>query len=74
MSSQNSNKNHIKIFVYGTLKKNEPNNFELSNRNATFVCDAVTVDKWPLIVATHLNLPFLLNKKNVGKVRDKYLN
>ena len=69
MSLMNSSKNHIKLFVYGTLKRNETYNHELSDRDATFICDAVTVDKWPLIVATDLNLPFLLNKKNAGKVR-----
>ena len=57
-----------KIFVYGTLKKNEPNHEELLTRNAKFFAKAKTVDKWPLIIASECNLPFLLNKKNYGKV------
>ncbi len=67
LSSQASLK---KIFVYGTLKKSELNHEELANRNAQFVTEAVTVEKWPLVIASDLNLPFLLNKKNYGKVND----
>lgn len=57
-----------KIFVYGTLKRGEPNHEELLTRNAKFVAQAKTMDKWPLIIASECNLPFLLNKKNFGKV------
>jgi gamma-glutamylaminecyclotransferase len=57
-----------KIFVYGTLKKNEPNNHILVERNAKFCSQGLTVDKWPLIIATKRNVPFLLNTNEVGKV------
>ncbi len=57
-----------KVFVYGTLKSSQPNYWELASRNAKFVAEAVTVDKMPLIVATDIHLPFLLYKKDYGKV------
>jgi gamma-glutamylcyclotransferase (GGCT)/AIG2-like uncharacterized protein YtfP len=57
-----------RIFVYGTLKSSQPNYWELASRNARFLAEAVTVYKMPLIVATDVNLPFLLNKKDHGKV------
>lgn len=57
-----------RVFIYGTLKKNEPNGVELSNRNAIFIGHGTTVDKWPLVVGTSVNIPFILNKKGFGKV------
>jgi len=57
------------IFVYGTLKRNEPNHSLLADRNnVKFISDAVTIEKWPLIIATERNVPYLLNEKNLGKV------
>ena len=58
----------IRVFFYGTLKRNESNNNQLLGKNITFVSEATTIAEWPLIIATHLNLPFLLNKKGYGKV------
>ena len=58
-----------KVFVYGTLKKGEPNHEELTSRNAQFLADVVTVEEWPLIIASYLNMPFLLYKKEIGKVK-----
>ena len=66
MSSDN--KIYYKFFFYGTLKKNEPNNFHLKDRNVKFVSEATTLDKWPLIVATDFNIPYLVNKKGFGHV------
>ena len=68
----NDSSNLIKVFFYGTLKKNEPN-YEFVNefvmgKKAKFVGDASTVDLYPLIVATNINCPFLLDKKGYGKV------
>ena len=57
-----------KFFFYGTLKKNEPNHFHLLTRNVKFVCEATTIDKWPLIVASDFNIPYLCNKKGHGHV------
>jgi gamma-glutamylaminecyclotransferase len=58
----------IRVFFYGTLKRNQPNAEHLLNKNVTFVSDAVTKDKWPLIVASDCNVPFLIYHKGVGKV------
>jgi hypothetical protein len=58
----------FKVFVYGTLKTNEPNHQVLVENNAIFLSKAVTVDKWPLTIATNRNSPFLLYKKGFGKV------
>lgn len=57
-----------KIFVYGTLKRNEPNNYHLVDKNAKFVSTGITVKKWPLVIATDRNVPFLLNSNSYGKV------
>lgn len=59
----------IKVFFYGTLKRNQPNSDHLLNKNVTYLAEAVTVDKYPLIIASEFNLPFMLNKKGVGKVK-----
>jgi len=55
--------NHY-IFVYGTLKTNEPNHFMLkSAQNGTceFVSQATTVDRYPLVIASKFNVPYLLD-------------
>jgi gamma-glutamylaminecyclotransferase len=58
----------IKVFFYGTLKRNQPNHEHVINNRAQFVSEAVTVDKWPLIIASEFNVPYILNKKGYGKV------
>jgi len=50
------------------LKRGEPNHEEFQKRDARFISEATTVEKWPLIVASNLNMPFLLNQKGLGKV------
>ena len=64
--------NHL-VFVYGTLKRGQPNHEKLTNLEngkATFVGEARTVEKWPLVVATKFNIPFLLDKQGLGHVSD----
>lgn len=59
----------ITVFVYGTLKKSEPNHHWLTNKEngiAQFVCKGTTDTKFPLLVATKYNIPFLLNVPNTG--------
>ena len=59
------------IFVYGTLKKGEPNNYLLNDKTkgfAKFLGKAKLTDKYPLVVATNANVPLLLPKKGLGKV------
>lgn len=68
MPIETAQKPLIKAFFYGTLKRDEPNYDHLLSINATFLSEAVTVEKYPLIIASEFNIPFLLNKKGYGKV------
>ncbi|XP_029378930.1 gamma-glutamylaminecyclotransferase B-like [Echeneis naucrates] len=74
-----------RIFVYGTLKKGQPNYFRLlngTNGKAEFLASALTVEKYPLVIAGEYNIPFLLNIPGQGhrvhgeiyKVDDRMLN
>lgn len=59
----------IKVFVYGTLKRNQPNHYWFSKPNcgyAQFASTGKTLTKFPLVVATRYNIPFLLNKPGCG--------
>lgn len=38
------------------------------NGMAQFICTAKTVNKYPLIIASQFNIPFLLSKKGTGYV------
>lgn len=54
-----------KVFVYGTLKTGEPNHHVFgSGVNGYFklLCDAATSEKYPLILGTKYNIPFLLHQ------------
>lgn len=56
--------NMTQIFVYGTLKRGQPNHyrmFDTSNGKAEFLATACTSQKYPLVIATQHNIPFLLN-------------
>ncbi|XP_051745302.1 gamma-glutamylaminecyclotransferase C-like [Ctenopharyngodon idella] len=58
------------IFVYGTLKKGQPNYFRMmdpDNGRAEFVAHARTVEQYPLVIATKNNIPFLLNVPGEGQ-------
>lgn len=59
----------MNVFVYGTLKTHQPNHYWLQKNkgHATFICNGVTVDTFPLLVATKFNIPFMLNRPGVGK-------
>ncbi|XP_065370282.1 putative gamma-glutamylcyclotransferase CG2811 isoform X2 [Calliphora vicina] len=59
----------LKVFVYGTLKRGEPNHHWLTrNENgiARFVGEGMTVERFPLVVGTRYNIPFLLDKRGTG--------
>ncbi|CAH1404000.1 unnamed protein product [Nezara viridula] len=59
----------FKVFVYGTLKTNEPNHHWLSNTengNSNYLGEGTTLQKYPLIIGTQYNIPFLLDKPGVG--------
>ena len=67
------------IFVYGTLKKNQPNCHEMTkkeNGDAKFICKAATVEKYPLVLETEYGVPFLLGRKApnmIGNVSTRSL-
>jgi len=52
------------VFVYGTLKRNEPNHGYLST--SKFVTTACTTEKYPLVIASKYNIPFALDCAGVG--------
>ncbi|KAH9407238.1 hypothetical protein TYRP_012788 [Tyrophagus putrescentiae] len=57
------------VFVYGTLKRNQPNHaymMDPANGRAEFVCTARTEDRYPVVIASQFNIPFLLNKAGTG--------
>lgn len=62
----------IRVFVYGTLKRGQPNHYlmnESKNGSAKFIAKAKTIQKFPLVVATRYNIPFLLNKPGFGELK-----
>nr|XP_043875148.1 gamma-glutamylaminecyclotransferase B-like [Solea senegalensis] len=59
----------IRIFVYGTLKKGQPNYFRMldsTNGKAELLASALTTEKYPLVIAGKCNIPFLLNIPGQG--------
>ena len=46
------------IFVYGTLKQGFPNHHHL--KDANFLGTGQLADKYPLVIASHFNIPYLL--------------
>ncbi|XP_044200862.1 gamma-glutamylaminecyclotransferase-like [Thunnus albacares] len=57
------------VFVYGTLKKGQPNYFRMfhsPNGKAEFLASACTTEKYPLVIASEYNIPFLLNIPGQG--------
>ncbi|XP_026742050.1 putative gamma-glutamylcyclotransferase CG2811 isoform X2 [Trichoplusia ni] len=60
-----------KVFVYGTLKRDEPNNYWLSdkkNGHSAYIGEGTTTKKYPLIIATKYNIPFLIFKPGTGNL------
>ncbi|GBP29770.1 Putative gamma-glutamylcyclotransferase CG2811 [Eumeta japonica] len=58
-----------RVFVYGTLKRDEPNHYWLTspeNGKSNFIGVGVTKTKYPLIIATKYNIPFLLYSPGKG--------
>ncbi|XP_059620038.1 troponin C-akin-1 protein [Phlebotomus argentipes] len=69
MSYKNARSALQKLFVYGTLKRGEPNHHFFKNSNngyAKYICKAATTKKMPLVIATRYNIPFLLDKPGQG--------
>lgn len=58
-----------RVFVYGTLKRGQPNHPEMINGVhgiARFQGKGLTVEKYPLVIAGKYNIPFLLNTPGIG--------
>jgi len=64
------------IFVYGTLKQNEPNWPLMEKVGGKFLGNGKTCQKYPLVIGTQFNLPVLLDEpgmKDVQKNSNKFL-
>lgn len=65
------NKKLFNVFVYGTLKKGEPNHYWFTREETghhNFICNAKTVEKYPLIIATKYNIPFVLDSPGMRNI------
>ena len=59
-----------KVFVYGTLKTGQPNNYLLKGPGvARLVGAAKLAQRYPLVVATPYGIPGLLAREGAGQVR-----
>lgn len=57
------------VFVYGTLKTNQPNHDWLTNPHngsSHLITRAKTNEKYPLLIATRYNIPFLVHLPGIG--------
>lgn len=57
------------VFVYGTLKQNQPNHYWLTkseNGISKFLSNGKTMDRYPLVIGTRYNIPFILNMPGIG--------
>jgi gamma-glutamylaminecyclotransferase len=59
------------VLIYGTLKRGQPSHEivnDESSGKSRFVGKAQTLAKWPLVIASKYNIPFLLLKEGTGNV------
>lgn len=58
-----------KVFVYGTLKKGQPNEYFMNiMENVEYLGVVETCTKYPLIIGGEWNLPMLLDLEGKGEV------
>ncbi|KAM3585094.1 uncharacterized protein V6R79_007292 [Siganus canaliculatus] len=58
-----------RVFVYGTLKKGQPNYHRMcdsANGKAEYLGSALTIEKYPLVIVSRYNVPFLCNVPGQG--------
>ncbi|XP_033624908.1 gamma-glutamylaminecyclotransferase B-like isoform X2 [Asterias rubens] len=57
-----------RLFVYGTLKRGQPNHEQFAAQYGVvkFAGLARTVNRWPLIIASRCNIPYMLDKEGHG--------
>lgn len=62
----------VNVFVYGTLKRGQPNNYWMTDATAgspaKFLATGKMVREYPLVIATRYNVPFLLDQPGTGKI------
>jgi gamma-glutamylaminecyclotransferase len=56
------------IFVYGTLKRGQPNANIMQRDDIKYIGRVRTFQSWPLVIATTFNIPFLIGKQGNGQV------
>lgn len=64
-----SEHNNRLVFVYGTLKINQPNHYlmeDIENGSAKYLGRGKTLECYPLIIASRYNVPFLLSACGIG--------
>ena len=57
------------VFVYGTLKQGQPNHYLLeneSNGQKVFCGHAKTVKKYPMVIGSRYNIPYILDCADTG--------
>ncbi|XP_053629264.2 putative gamma-glutamylcyclotransferase CG2811 isoform X2 [Cherax quadricarinatus] len=58
------------VFVYGTLKRNEPNHHWLTNKEngeARLISKGTTQEKYPLVIGSRFNIPYVLAAPDIGE-------
>lgn len=72
MSARSGSNLAHKIFVYGTLKRGQPNYFRMQDPAkygvSKFLGEAKLKRIYPMVVASKCNVPVLLDKEGEGKV------
>lgn len=64
---------NLQVFVYGTLKTNQPNHYlmeDIENGSAKLIGHGKTSECYPLIIATRYNIPFVLKASGIGHQID----
>lgn len=57
------------VFVYGTLKTNQPNHSLLmdnKNGQANLICKGATCERFPMVIGTRFHTPFLVKVPGTG--------